>query len=196
MSRSDPQLKIRLPESLKEKLEAAAASNNRSMNAEIISILEDILADSDDVNTLLAPIKLSQKIVEGMKARSIHKLEEATFKPLKAEYKKYLSFLLRYDRQLENCVRSIQVIRSRQRMILRVDNNLEKNPQTISELKRLISLLDEQDIANFEDILSRHREKSIYENITDELVDFVNRKIFRKNLTKNSSSDLKKPADL
>ncbi|BDC21828.1 regulatory protein Mnt [Klebsiella pneumoniae] len=36
MSREDPQLRIRLPSELKDKIEASAKANNRSMNAEII----------------------------------------------------------------------------------------------------------------------------------------------------------------
>ncbi len=36
MSREDPQLRIRLPIELKEKIEGSAKANNRSMNAEII----------------------------------------------------------------------------------------------------------------------------------------------------------------
>lgn len=40
MSREDPQLRIRLPIELKEKVEESAKSNNRSMNAEIVSRLE------------------------------------------------------------------------------------------------------------------------------------------------------------
>lgn len=40
MSREDPQLRIRLPSDLKEKIEEAAKSNNRSMNAEIVQRLD------------------------------------------------------------------------------------------------------------------------------------------------------------
>lgn len=40
MSREDPQLRIRLPIELKEKVEEAARANNRSMNAEIVQRLE------------------------------------------------------------------------------------------------------------------------------------------------------------
>ncbi|AVQ89837.1 Arc family DNA-binding protein, partial [Citrobacter freundii] len=36
MSREDPQLRIRLPIELKEKIEETAKANNRSMNAEIV----------------------------------------------------------------------------------------------------------------------------------------------------------------
>lgn len=40
MSREDPQLRIRLPIELKEKIEISAKENNRSMNAEIVQRLE------------------------------------------------------------------------------------------------------------------------------------------------------------
>ncbi|CNI02408.1 Rha family transcriptional regulator [Yersinia frederiksenii] len=40
MSREDPQLRIRLPIELKEKIEESAKTNNRSMNAEIVQRLD------------------------------------------------------------------------------------------------------------------------------------------------------------
>lgn len=40
MSREDPQLRIRLPIELKEKIEESAKANNRSMNAEIVQRLD------------------------------------------------------------------------------------------------------------------------------------------------------------
>ncbi|RUT65189.1 Rha family transcriptional regulator [Morganella morganii] len=40
MSREDPQLRVRLPIELKEKIEDAAKSNSRSMNAEIVQRLD------------------------------------------------------------------------------------------------------------------------------------------------------------
>ncbi len=45
MSREDPQLRIRLPIELKEKVEAAAKENGRSMNSEIVQILQNALGD-------------------------------------------------------------------------------------------------------------------------------------------------------
>lgn len=41
MSREDPQLKIRLPADLKERIESASKTEGRSMNAEIIARLEN-----------------------------------------------------------------------------------------------------------------------------------------------------------
>lgn len=40
MSREDPQLRIRLPVEMKEIIESSAKENNRSMNAEIVTMLE------------------------------------------------------------------------------------------------------------------------------------------------------------
>ena len=40
MSREDPQMKIRLPEALKGQIEGASATNNRTMNAEIVARLQ------------------------------------------------------------------------------------------------------------------------------------------------------------
>lgn len=40
MSREDPQMKIRLPEALKAQIEGASATNNRTMNAEIVARLQ------------------------------------------------------------------------------------------------------------------------------------------------------------
>ncbi len=50
MSREDPQLRIRLPIELKEKIEEASRANNRSMNAEIVQRLDStfLVEVSDD----------------------------------------------------------------------------------------------------------------------------------------------------
>jgi hypothetical protein len=47
MGREDPQLKLRLSEQLKSRVTSAARRHNRSVNAEIVSILEDAL-DRDE----------------------------------------------------------------------------------------------------------------------------------------------------
>ncbi|MEQ4907343.1 Arc family DNA-binding protein [Proteus mirabilis] len=49
MSREDPQLRIRLPIELKEKVEVTAKENGRSMNAEIVQRLESSFLG--DINT-------------------------------------------------------------------------------------------------------------------------------------------------
>lgn len=40
-TQTDPQFKLRLPAALKDRIESAAAKNNRSMNAEMVAALED-----------------------------------------------------------------------------------------------------------------------------------------------------------
>lgn len=55
MSREDPQLRIRIPIELKEKIEVSAKENNRSMNAEIVQRLErTYLAELADDEVLSA----------------------------------------------------------------------------------------------------------------------------------------------
>ncbi len=43
MTRFDPQIKLRLPQTVKQELEAAAESNMRSLNAEVVSRLQNSL---------------------------------------------------------------------------------------------------------------------------------------------------------
>lgn len=73
MSREDPQLRIRLPIELKEKVEESAKSNGRSMNAEIIQRLEvsflgeiqedEVISAKDALNiAILAKDELSNTI--------------------------------------------------------------------------------------------------------------------------------------
>ncbi|CAM6491861.1 Arc family DNA-binding protein [Enterobacter intestinihominis] len=66
MSREDPQLRIRLPIELKEKIEFSAKENNRSMNAEIVQRLErtyladlpeDVILSAQDVINIAAGAK-------------------------------------------------------------------------------------------------------------------------------------------
>lgn len=55
MSREDPQLRIRLPIELKEKIEGSAKNNNRSMNAEIVQRLDgSFLAEVSEDEVLSA----------------------------------------------------------------------------------------------------------------------------------------------
>ncbi|EPV8634727.1 Arc family DNA-binding protein [Enterobacter hormaechei] len=55
MSREDPQLRIRLPVELKEKIEDSAKANNRSMNAEIVQRLDgSFLAEVSDDEVISA----------------------------------------------------------------------------------------------------------------------------------------------
>lgn len=67
MSREDPQMKIRLSEALKSRIEAEAQKNGRSMNAEISTRLEDSfkLTSSD---ALRAYVRYLQMEMAGMHA--------------------------------------------------------------------------------------------------------------------------------
>lgn len=64
MSREDPQMKIRLPEALKSRIEEASTTNNRSMNAEIVARLESSFnsgATDDNVAALTKTVDESLK---------------------------------------------------------------------------------------------------------------------------------------
>jgi hypothetical protein len=50
MARSDPQLNFRIPVELRDKLDAAARENNRSLTGELIARLERTFSDEPAVN--------------------------------------------------------------------------------------------------------------------------------------------------
>lgn len=50
MARSDPQLNFRIPVELRDKLDAAARENNRSLTGELIARLERTFSDAPAVN--------------------------------------------------------------------------------------------------------------------------------------------------
>ncbi|MFC4339638.1 Arc family DNA-binding protein [Cupriavidus numazuensis] len=60
MTREDPQLKLRLPAELKEKLAAAAAESGRSINAEVVGRLVASFEGRGDLETRLQ--EMSEKI--------------------------------------------------------------------------------------------------------------------------------------
>ncbi|MFZ4835891.1 Arc family DNA-binding protein [Rouxiella sp. Mn2063] len=67
MSREDPQLRIRLPFELKEKIENAARENSRSMNAEIVHRLDSTLLKSmpnDELVSAQDAIRIATKAKE------------------------------------------------------------------------------------------------------------------------------------
>ncbi|WP_241575029.1 Arc family DNA-binding protein [Rosenbergiella nectarea] len=53
MSREDPQLRIRLPTDLKEKIEKSAKQNSRSMNSEIVNRIESTFFNHASPDVLL-----------------------------------------------------------------------------------------------------------------------------------------------
>ncbi|WP_241640041.1 Arc family DNA-binding protein [Rosenbergiella epipactidis] len=50
MSREDPQFKLRLPAELKAKLDQRAKMNGRSINAELVQIVQDAIAKPSPVS--------------------------------------------------------------------------------------------------------------------------------------------------
>lgn len=54
MSREDPQLKLRLPTRIKERIENYATAHGRSLNAEIIAMLEEAMAQRDKMDALVS----------------------------------------------------------------------------------------------------------------------------------------------
>lgn len=61
MSREDPQMKIRLPQELKEKILLSAGENNRSMNAEIVLRLESSFPETVLGDELPSPEEARKK---------------------------------------------------------------------------------------------------------------------------------------
>lgn len=90
-TQTDPQFKLRLPADLKNRIEEAAESGNRSMNAEIIARLEgSMLDDPEDqirsVNRLLDSTGSMQRAIELLSRRIDHLHQE-----LAKSYKRTLS---------------------------------------------------------------------------------------------------------
>jgi plasmid stability protein len=56
MARDDPQMKLRLPEDLRERIRDRAEQNGRSMNTEILSALTGAFPPSTDPLDLLADL--------------------------------------------------------------------------------------------------------------------------------------------
>lgn len=63
MSREDPQLKLRLPSELKDRITKAAAENGRSVNAEILSRLDRSFDDDSNFNELYDRVEVIEKMV-------------------------------------------------------------------------------------------------------------------------------------
>jgi hypothetical protein len=80
MAREDPQLKVRLPEALKDEIERTAQAAGRSMNAEIVSRLELTFALPPNIPAILQQATAALKR-DGQLNRSIRILQ-ATQKSL------------------------------------------------------------------------------------------------------------------
>ncbi len=58
MSRTDPQMKIRIPDDLKEAVETAAAGAGRTLNAEVVQRLTATFAVDGDVAALASQVEM------------------------------------------------------------------------------------------------------------------------------------------
>lgn len=85
MSREDPQLRIRLPIELKEKIEETAKSNARSMNSEIVQRLETSFAGE-----IPADNQISAKEAIAIIQKAKEELSRIIFKRTFAEISKKL----------------------------------------------------------------------------------------------------------
>ncbi|WP_447863529.1 Arc family DNA-binding protein [Kluyvera sichuanensis] len=85
MSREDPQLRIRLPIELKEKIEETAKNNARSMNAEIVQRLE-----ASFVSEIPADKQISAKEAIAIIRKAKEELSRIIFKRTFAEISKKL----------------------------------------------------------------------------------------------------------
>jgi plasmid stability protein len=72
MARGDPELRIRLPEELRDLLSERAAEHRHSMNAEVVAILSDALkwqkydfdSMADEIKTLREEVKEARRVEE------------------------------------------------------------------------------------------------------------------------------------
>ncbi|MGL5966918.1 MAG: Arc family DNA-binding protein [Kluyvera sp.] len=78
MSREDPQLRIRLPIELKEKIESAAKRNSRSMNAEIVQRLDSSFYESMQFEEII-PADKALQVVKAAKGELSKVIFERTF---------------------------------------------------------------------------------------------------------------------
>jgi hypothetical protein len=70
MARSDPQVNIRMPQALKERLESATAETNRSLNGEIVARLEESFEGR------AGTVDLSEKSLSKIEDRVVRPLEK------------------------------------------------------------------------------------------------------------------------
>lgn len=70
MARSDPQVNIRMPQELKDRLEMASTETNRSLNGEIVARLEESFEDR------AGSVDLSEKSLSKIEDRVVRPLEK------------------------------------------------------------------------------------------------------------------------
>ncbi|QKJ47778.1 Arc family DNA-binding protein [Proteus vulgaris] len=103
MSREDPQLRIRLPIELKEKVEVTAKENGRSMNAEIVQRLElSFLSEinADDLISAKEAIKIANNAKEEIKNIIFKRTFDVINKKIRLGHKTFYIDLT--DLELEN----------------------------------------------------------------------------------------------
>jgi hypothetical protein len=78
MSREDPQIKLRLPEALRERIKTYADAHKRSMNAEIVRILEREFPEPWDMTGRVTELVEMMKFIRDGKARdqNVHRMAE------------------------------------------------------------------------------------------------------------------------
>lgn len=81
MSREDPQFKLRLPAELKAKLDQRAKMNGRSINAELVQIVQDAIAKP-------SPITGYKNDVEKLADQQSEQVKQMVFETLKSMYGK------------------------------------------------------------------------------------------------------------
>ncbi|MEI7177144.1 Arc family DNA-binding protein [Pectobacterium carotovorum] len=81
MSREDPQFNFRMTTEIKEKLKQRAASNGRSMNTELLRIVEDALATP-------SPVSGYRDEAERLADQQAEEFKKVVFDTLKKMYEK------------------------------------------------------------------------------------------------------------
>ncbi|MBS0857229.1 MULTISPECIES: Arc family DNA-binding protein [unclassified Tatumella] len=79
MSREDPQFKLRLPADLKSKLDQRAKMNGRSINAELVQIVQDAIAKP-------SPVSGYRDEAERLADEQSDKVKDMVFETLKSMY--------------------------------------------------------------------------------------------------------------
>ncbi|HEM8199894.1 TPA: Arc family DNA-binding protein [Providencia stuartii] len=90
MTKRDPQLNIRLPSELKDRLQAIAKRNNRSVNAEAVSAIESavsraeqvVIHENGDMDITLSPLESQGMKVMIESLKRVNELEEGVMKIL------------------------------------------------------------------------------------------------------------------
>jgi len=103
MNKEDPQLKIRLPKKLKEEIVSFAKTNKRSLNAEIVDLLEKALNLND--NSSIPNNVTINKIISLVTSRTSKIVErELALDTLSADEKAFLVKLDKLPKQKRDSI--------------------------------------------------------------------------------------------